>query len=50
MANATELAIITEMFIFSEVACSSAIGELPSVYVAIAVSNRVKCMRNGNLN
>ena len=28
----------------------SAIGEIASAYVTIAVSNRVKRMRNGNLN
>ena len=48
------LAIITEMFIISEIACIiylfiSAIGEIASAYVIIAVSNRVKRMRNGNL-
>ena len=28
----------------------SAVGEIASAYVTIAVSNRVKRMRNGNLN
>ena len=49
------LAKITEMFIISEIACIvylfiSAIGEIASAYVTITVSNRVKRMRNGNLN
>ena len=44
--NAIGLANVTEMFIISE------IGEIASAYaiVTIAVSNRVKRIRNGNLN
>ena len=48
--NAIGLANITEMFIISEIArIISVISEIASAYVAIAVSNRVKRMRNGNL-
>ena len=53
--NAIGLANITEMFIISKIACIiylfvSAIGEIASAYVAIAVRNCVRRMRNGNLN
>ena len=50
--NAIGLANITEMFIIREIAwiIYYAIGEIASAYVAIAVINRVKHMRNGNLN
>ena len=39
------------MFIINEIACIIyyAFGEIASAYVIIAVSNRVKRMRNGTL-